>query len=121
MSVEERTIDGPWIQRLSQYLEVSEYSLPATKKCMAAARGFLLYLTKQRVDVAGATAAHEQAFLVHKLNFYRKRHGHGPSDLSSLALGLHERHSHYAALGSRAVAARYGACESTRCISLEPV
>jgi site-specific recombinase XerD len=87
LSVEETTINGPWIQRLLQYLEVSEYSLSATKKRMAAARGFLLYLTKQRVDVADANAAHEQAFLTHKLNFYRKRHGRGPSDLSSWRWG----------------------------------
>ncbi len=87
MSVKERTINGPWIQWLSQYLNVSEYSLSATKKRMAAARGFLLYLTKHGVDVADATVAHEQAFLTRKLNFYRKRHGHGPSDLSSWRWG----------------------------------
>jgi integrase/recombinase XerD len=87
LSVEETTINGPWIQRLSQYLEVSEYSLSATKKRMAAGRGFLLYLTKQHVDVAGATAAQEQAFLTQKLNFYRKRHGRGPSDLNSWRWG----------------------------------
>jgi integrase/recombinase XerD len=87
LSVEERTINGPWIERLAYHLKVSEYSLSATQKRMAAARGFLLYLANQGIDVAGATAAHEQAFLIHNLNSYRKRHGHGPSDLSSWRWG----------------------------------
>jgi site-specific recombinase XerD len=87
MSTEEHTINEPLIERLAYHLKVSEYSLSATEKRMAAARGFLFYLAKERVDVGSATGAHEQAFLAFKLNFYRKRHGHGPNDLNSWRWG----------------------------------
>jgi integrase/recombinase XerD len=87
MSTEERTINDPLIEQLAYHLKVSGYSLSATEKRMAAARGFLLYLAKERVDVACATGAHEPAFLAFKLNLYRKRHGHAPCDLSSWRWG----------------------------------
>jgi integrase/recombinase XerD len=87
LSAEDTTIGGPWIERLAHYLKAEAYSLFATKKRMAAARQFLLYLRKQGVDVAGATAAQEKAFFAHKLDSHRKRHGHEPSDLNSWRWG----------------------------------
>ncbi|WP_420236854.1 site-specific integrase [Telmatobacter bradus] len=87
MSTEERTINDPLIVQLAYHLKVSGYSLSATEKRMAAARGFLLYLAKERVDVASATGAHEPAFLAFKLNLYRKRHGHAPCDMRSWRWG----------------------------------
>jgi hypothetical protein len=76
LSVEEATIDGPWIERLAHYLKAEEYSPSAIRKRMTAARGFLHYLGKQGIDVVGATAAHEEAFLIHKLDSRRRRDGH---------------------------------------------
>jgi site-specific recombinase XerD len=87
MPVEEWTTNGPWIERLACQLKASEYSRSATQKRMAAARQFLLYLAKQGIDVSPATAAHEQLFLAHQLNAYRKRHGHPPRDLNSWRWG----------------------------------
>lgn len=87
MSMEEATISGPWIERLADYLRAEAYSLSATQKRLVAARQFLLYLEKQGVDVALATAAHEQGFLNHKLDSYRKRHGKEPSDLNGWRWG----------------------------------
>jgi site-specific recombinase XerD len=87
MSVKKATINGPWIERLASHLGAEAYSLSATDKHMAAARQFLLYLGKQGVDMADATLAHEKEFLIHKLNLYRKRHGHEPSDLSGWRCG----------------------------------
>ena len=87
MSVEETTIDGPWIERLAHYLRAEEYSLSTTRRSMTAARQFLHYLRTQGIDLAGATSAHEEAFLAHKLNTRRRRAGHEPSDLSGWRCG----------------------------------
>jgi integrase/recombinase XerD len=93
LSVEETTIDGPWIERLAHYLQAEEYSLSSINTRMTAARQFLQYLGRQGIDLACATSAHEEAFLTHKLNSRRKRDGHEPSDLSawrcSYTSGLH--------------------------------
>jgi integrase/recombinase XerD len=87
VSVEEATISGPWIERLAHHLKAEAYSLSATQKRLTAGRQFLLYLGKQRVDVAAATAEHEKAFLIHKLDSHQKRHGHEPSDLNGWRWG----------------------------------
>ena len=87
MSVEEATISGPWIERLAHHLKVEEYSLPTTRKRLAVARGFLQYLGKQGVDVVAAATEDEKAFLIHRLEAYRKRHGRDPNDLSGWRWG----------------------------------
>ena len=60
---------------------------------MTAGRQFLHYLEMQGIDLAGATAGHEEAFLTHKLNSPRRRDGREPSNLSawrcSYTSGLH--------------------------------
>jgi site-specific recombinase XerD len=85
--MEESTISGPCLERLAQHLKAEAYSLSATRKRLTAARQFLLYLERQGVDVAAAGAGHEKAFLRHKLDSYRKRHGREPSDLSGWRWG----------------------------------
>jgi site-specific recombinase XerD len=87
LSVEETTIDGPWIERLLHHLKTEEYSVSAIRKRMTAAREFLQYLGKQGIDVVGATAAHEAAFLTHKLDSRRRRDGHEPRNLSGWRCG----------------------------------
>jgi len=87
VSVEEATISGPWIERLAHHLKVEEYSLPTTRKRLAVARGFLQYLGKQGVDVVAAATEDEKAFLIHRLEAYRKRHGRDPNDLSGWRWG----------------------------------
>jgi site-specific recombinase XerD len=87
VSTEDATISGPWMERLAEHLEAEAYSPSATRKRMAAGRQFLLYLEKQSVQVALAAAAHEQAFLAHKLDAYRKRYGNEPGDLNGWRWG----------------------------------
>lgn len=86
MSIEE-TIHQPWVQRLAHHLQTEAYSASATKKRLAAAGGFLLYLRKHAVGVEAATVAHEQGFLKQKLRLYRKRHGRLPRDSSGWRWG----------------------------------
>lgn len=85
---EETTISGPWIEKLAHHLKAHVYSLSATRKRLAAARQFLLYLEKQCIDVTLATASEEQAFLDHKLASHRKRHRHQPRDLNGWRWGF---------------------------------
>jgi integrase/recombinase XerD len=87
VSVEEATISEQWIERLAHHLKVEEYSLPTTEKRLAIARQFLRYLEEQGVDVVAAAAEHEKAFLIHRLEAYRKRHGREPNDLSGWRWG----------------------------------
>ena len=87
MSMEESTISGPCLERLAHHLKAEAYSLSAARKRLTAARQFLLYLGRHGVDVAAAAAEDEKAFLSHKLDSYRKRHGREPSDLSGWRWG----------------------------------
>ena len=92
----------PWKKRLSMsrgsngshtISRLRNTVCPRLKNALAVARQFLRYLGKQGVDAGGAAAAHEKAFLIHRLNAYRKRHGHEPGDLSgwrwSQTSGMH--------------------------------
>ena len=68
-----------WLSKLADHLTEERYAAGTSRQCIAAARNFLSYLDKQRLDIRAAGRASVERYLQHARQIYRRRHG-GPPD-----------------------------------------
>src|SRR6516225_5418973 len=68
-----------WLSKLADHSLKERYAAGTSRQCIAAARNFLSYLDKQRLDIRAAGRASVERYLQHARQIYRRRHG-GPPD-----------------------------------------
>lgn len=71
---------APALADFRAHLEQHRYSPVVLPSYLSAARQFLLYLKEQDVSVEGARPSHIESFLLVKLEGYKQRNGHAPSN-----------------------------------------
>src|SRR5215471_14989124 len=67
-----------WLSKLEDHLTEERYAAGTSRQCIAAARNFLRYLDKQRIDIRAAGRASVERYLQQARRTYRRRHGHPP-------------------------------------------